>query len=93
MLGPNPLRSDGPNVRVRFALHEDAGNSAPANVHVYDAQGRVVRRLWAGTLRRGEWVTVAWDGRNDSGDRQAGLFFISLAASGRRHTTRVVSLP
>lgn len=93
LVGPNPMRSDGPDTRVRFALHRDAPASAHGEVRIYDAQGRIVRHLWSGELARGRWVTVAWDGRDEAGKRQAGMFFVTLDAAGRRQSVRIVSLP
>ena len=93
LLGPNPLRSDGPDTRVRFALDADAAPGTSARVRVYDPQGRLVRQLWSGSPSRGQPITVSWDGRNEAGERTAGLFFITLDAAGRRQSVRVVSLP
>jgi hypothetical protein len=58
-----------------------------------DAQGRVVRDLWSGTLRRGEWQTAIWDGTGRDGHRLgSGLYFVTLDAGGRRTSVRLVSL-
>ena len=62
-------------------------------MRVLDTQGRVIRRLWSGVLRCGEWVTVSWDGRGDGGAAGAGVYFIALDAAGYQRAVRVVWLP
>jgi len=93
LIGPNPLRSDGPVTRVRFALHENAEAPESGAVRVQDAQGRVVRELWSGVLARGEWVTTSWDGRTAGGARAgAGIYFIALDVAGYQSAVRVAWL-
>jgi subtilisin family serine protease len=93
LTGPNPMRSDGALASVRFAIGEAAPGPLTARLRVFDAQGRVVRDLWAGTLTRGEWRTATWDGLgNDGRTLGSGLFFITLDAGGHRSTARLVSL-
>lgn len=93
LLGPNPLRSDGPSTRFRFALHADAAGPVRGAVTVHDLQGRIIRRLWEGTLIPGQWYTASWDGRSGVGERRAGVFFIALDTGGGGDATTVVSLP
>jgi serine protease AprX len=94
LLGPNPFRSDGAQTRVRFALNKDAPGPEPGEVRVHDAQGRVVRRLWRGVLPCGDWLTVSWDGRDDSAGRlSAGIYFIALDVAGYHSAVRVAWLP
>ena len=90
--GPNPLRSCGQALTVRFAL--GAGTtSARARLAVYDAQGRRVRSLFHGSLGAGQWLAVSWDGTGDSGTLLgAGVYFLGLEAAGRSTSARVVWL-
>jgi subtilisin family serine protease len=91
--GPNPMRSDGARASVRFAIGQAGPPELPGRVRVMDAQGRVVRDLWSGTLRRGEWQTAIWDGTGRDGHRLgSGLYFVTLDAGGRRTSVRLVSL-
>ena len=60
---PNPLRE---GTRVSF-VNPNVGSG---RVDVYDAAGRLVRRLHAGLLPAGE-STFRWDGRDDRGRRAA----------------------
>jgi subtilisin family serine protease len=94
LIGPNPFRSDGEAVRVRFALNKDAERDERGDVRVVDVQGREVIRLWSGTLRCGDWVTVAWDGRGPGGaPANAGIYFIALDVAGYQRAVRVAWLP
>lgn len=93
LTGPNPMRSDGRQATVRFTVGAAGPAQVEARLRVMDPQGRVVRDLWSGTLRRGEWQTAAWDGRgNENNDLGSGLFFITLDAGGHRTTARLVTL-
>jgi len=59
---------------------------------VYDIGGRLVRVLLRGTEPAGE-RSVAWDGRDDSGQRvRSGIFYARLVADGRTIDRSVVSL-
>ena len=59
---------------------------------VYDASGRLVRRLVDGERRAGA-ETVVWDGLNASGARLgAGVYFVRLAGPGLRETRRLILL-
>ena len=72
--------------RIRFSLTE----AAAVNLHVYDAAGRLVRRLLHGEVcARGDNATV-WNGRDDA-NRQvaAGVYFCRLEAGGNEAVTRI----
>jgi hypothetical protein len=72
---PNPLN---PTVTIPFSL----ASAGTAELKIYDAGGRLVRRLAAGTLAAGDHA-VAWDGRDDAGRRQPiGQYFCSLEVNG-----------
>jgi serine protease AprX len=91
LLGPNPMRSDGPAVRVSFGVA--AGARGMATMRVFDAHGREVRRLWSGMLPCTFPAVVSWDGRDEDGrSTNSGLYFITLVTGGRRSSVRVVSL-
>jgi flagellar hook assembly protein FlgD len=82
---PNPFAG---STEVRFAL----AAAGRASLSVYDAQGRVVRRLWSGPVRAGEHVQH-WDGRDDAGRPVAGgMYFCRLNALGANLTRKVVLL-
>ncbi len=66
---PNPSAGD-----VRFALALPSAGTA--RLDVYDAAGRLVRRLADGAFPAGEHV-VSWDGRAADGSRQPdGVYFL-----------------
>ncbi|HYM80930.1 MAG TPA: S8 family serine peptidase [Candidatus Limnocylindria bacterium] len=93
LIGPNPLRSDGAPVQIRFAIGEAGPATSAARVRVMDAQGRVVADLWSGELRRDAWTTVSWNGLGSKGRRVgSGLYFITAEAGGERISARIVSL-
>ena len=90
--GPNPLRALGTPLRLRISLGTDA---APAGyrLRVFDAGGRVVRDLGAGSLAPGSAFDVTWRGDDASGRPLApGLYFIALDGAGRLGTARVIVL-
>ncbi len=92
LLGPNPLRSDGPAAHVRFVPGAEARTGARATVRVFDAAGRAVRDLWSGVLGS-QPIVVAWDGLGRHGEMLgSGLYLITLEAGGHRSAVRVVSL-
>lgn len=94
LVGANPLRSgDGP-VRIQFGLGSSNHDEGHARVRVMDAQGRVVRDLYSGSLVCDETVAVLWDGRGGDGDRvRPGLYIVALESGGKRRGARIVVLP
>jgi hypothetical protein len=82
---PNPAR--GP-LTLRFSLQHDA------NVHlaIYDASGRHVRELSAGTQLAGQHL-MTWDLRDEDGRLVGhGLFFARLEAGGSAFSQKIVTL-
>jgi hypothetical protein len=72
---PNPTRAP-----VAFAY--ELTRPGPLVLEVFDAAGRLVRRIDAG-LRPAERATLTWDLRTDSGERVAsGLYFARIAGGG-----------
>jgi subtilisin family serine protease len=93
VLGPNPLRADGPATRVRFTAGGFSSGPQAARARVYDVQGRIVRELWSGSLAHGQYAIVAWDGRGDDRRKAAsGIYFVALEAGGQRAAARVALL-
>ena len=90
--GPNPLRAGGTPVRLRISLGADA---PPAGYHVrvFDASGRAVRDLGAGSLAPGSASDLSWRGDDASGRPLVpGLYFILLDGAGRRSAAKVIVL-
>ncbi len=85
---PNPARGA---VRVDLALPGTNRTDAPLDVdaRVLDLQGRTLRVLHAGPLRRGV-TSLAWDGRDRAGrELPAGLYFLRYTTPLGGATTRV----
>jgi hypothetical protein len=75
---PNPLRSGGQTVTVRFSL---PGASA-VSLAIYDAHGRELTRLFEGRMGPGEHV-LTWDGRTAARrPAEAGVYLVRLRTSG-----------
>lgn len=80
---PNPSRGE-----TRFAL--ELGARDRGEVAVFDAGGRRVRTLLAGTLEPGRQV-LAWDGRDERGGRVSpGIYFIRARVARSEATRRIV---
>ena len=80
-VGPNPVIA---GTRVSYAL-ERAGL---ASLNVYDATGRLVRSLAAGTHKAGTY-SAAWDAKDMAGRSvPAGVYYVRLSAD-RTSTARV----
>jgi hypothetical protein len=80
---PNPF-----NPRTRFTL--DVASRREVRVGVYDAGGRFVRGLAAGSYGPGRW-TLEWDGRDARGLRvSSGVYFVRLESAGLEQVRRIV---
>ncbi len=80
---PNPAVA---STRIAFLLPEAA---AEVTVRVFDASGRLVRKLDRGFSPG--WNEVLWDGANDRGSAvPAGVYFYRLTVDGTRFTRRLV---
>ena len=56
---------------------------------IYDAAGRLVRRVFEGMRGSGEWP-FTWDGKNDAGNGvTSGIYFAVAEARGVLYTTRL----
>jgi hypothetical protein len=82
---PNPFN---PRTTIRFDLPEPAR----VDLEIYDAAGRVVRRLLREESRKAGGHTAVWNGRDDAGRQvAAGVYFCRLRA-GAFHQTRPMTL-
>lgn len=80
---PNPSRAD---VVLRFALPR----RGEADVAIHDLAGRAVRRLARGVRNAGP-QEIAWDGRDESGERVgAGVYFARVTAGAERMVAKVL---
>ncbi len=80
---PNPARG-------RCALHFAATSVEPVSLTLYDARGRLVRRLEHNVRSPGKQV-VEWDGRDSAGRAvPSGPYFARLRADGATATARVI---
>lgn len=83
---PNPSRSDAV---FRLALPEPAR----AEVDVFDAAGRRVRRVHEGVLPAGLHA-LAWDGRDEAGRSVgAGVYFARLRSPSGERSIKITRLP
>jgi hypothetical protein len=83
-VGPNPTRGE-----VTLRLMRSAPASAqPLEVGIYDAMGRLVRGLAAGTGAAAGEVTLSWDGRDTGGRPVTPGTYFARARSGSQIRTR-----
>lgn len=83
---PNPFHPHT-EIRVLFAADRPL---APARLGVYDAQGRMVRRLFDGKPA-GRTLQLAWDGRQEDGVQVAsGIYFARLEYEGDMVTSKLL---
>jgi glucose/arabinose dehydrogenase len=89
-ISPNPIAAGAGRATVRFSVPE----AGPVTVGVFDAAGRRVHLVFAGSLEAGTHE-VHWDGTvtdgSGSGSSRAtpGIYFVRIEAAGRPATTRV----
>jgi photosystem II stability/assembly factor-like uncharacterized protein len=82
---PNPSRG-----AVRLALETAAATHA--EVAIYDAMGRRVKRVHHGALGAGRHA-LAWDGGDERGARvAAGVYFVRVSGPGVSDTRRIVRI-
>lgn len=82
---PNPFN---PSTTVRYFLPSPAFVS----LAIFDAQGRLVRRLVDATVGVGIHE-IRWDGRDSAGtEASSGVYFVRLAADGRLVSRKIVLL-
>jgi hypothetical protein len=79
---PNPFN---PETSIRF----DVARTSRVRIQVYDAHGRLVRRLVDDTLPPGPHE-VSWHGRGEKGDVVAsGIYFVTMEAEGFRQAKKI----
>jgi hypothetical protein len=85
VVSPNVARNG--DIQVTFRVASDLLGT---DVTVFDASGRLVRRLASGVFPSGI-RSVTWDGRDDRGESaSAGVYFVRLAWGGQsRESARV----
>ena len=80
---PNPGRGG-------TAVNLSLSHAAWTDLAVFDAAGRRVRTIYAGTLPAGA-TRLAWDGRTDGGHPAAsGVYFLRMTAAGKVRSQRLV---
>lgn len=87
LLGPSPSPFTL-STSIRFRLD----TPGEASVGVFDATGRLVRRLHDGWIQAGQHE-VAWNGDSESGRQSAsGVYYIRLVSAGRSFISKAVIL-
>jgi hypothetical protein len=73
---PNPFN---PQTTISFDIQGEDGELSPAHLRIYDVRGKLVRTLFEGDLRSGNYQ-FTWDGRNDSDQSlPSGIYVYRLA--------------
>lgn len=91
--GANPIRSAIRPLKLRFGLGSRLGEMADARLRIFDAQGRLVRGLFYGSMTCGRWQSVEWNGRDHQGRSvEPGVYFVHFDAQGRTRSLRVALL-
>ena len=80
---PNPF---SPSTTIEFRVDREG----PVALRVFDAQGRLVKKLVSGRLAAGPHV-VGWNGRDENGQAvSAGAYFYQLEIAGARQAKRMI---
>jgi Laminin B (Domain IV)/FlgD Ig-like domain len=79
---PNPFN---PSTQIVFSLEHDSN----LRVDVYEANGTLVRQLWAGPASQGRH-SISWDGRDSKGRSAASGVYFCRASSGP--ATRIIKM-
>ena len=87
---PNPFN---PETWIPYTLADDAD----VNVHIYDVEGKLVRKLNVGQQRGGSYISrekaAYWDGKDQLGESvSSGIYFYTLKADAFSETRRMVIL-
>ena len=84
------LSWDGLRHLILPAVNLSLSHVAWTDLAVFDAAGRRVRTIYAGTLPAGA-TRLAWDGRTDAGHPAAsGVYFLRMTAAGKVRSQRLV---
>jgi len=85
-VAPNPFREV---MRLRLTLYRPG----PMAVDLFDARGRLIRRLLEDTVARPEHRVVIWNGvGNHGGNAPAGIYFVRTRAGGTEEWSRALKL-
>lgn len=89
---PLPYRAAG-RLNVAFATASGVGGGpGAAEVALYDASGRLVRRIAKGLYPAGVHV-AGWDGRDERGRAVApGVYFLRASTAGQGASLKVIVL-
>jgi len=86
LLGQNYPNPFNPTTKIAFRL----GETGPALLQVFDAQGRLVRTLHEGVMDAGEH-SVTWRGDTDTGEPAAsGIYFYRLTTALESQTHKML---
>jgi flagellar hook assembly protein FlgD len=87
---PTPYRGGG-ELSITFATSSGVGGgSRPAEVNLYDVQGRLVRRITNGQYVAG-YHRAVWDGRDARGGVVAsGVYFLVSRSAGEERRLKLV---
>ncbi|GJM44986.1 MAG: hypothetical protein DHS20C21_18280 [Gemmatimonadota bacterium] len=84
LTGANPFSN---HLGIRFSLAADEAADG-GELAVYDLNGRLVRRIWEGRGRSGDFV-ASWNGRDTQGSVAApGVYFVRLRAGSFTSTAK-----
>jgi subtilisin family serine protease len=83
---PNPFQ---PETTISFRTD----GSAPVDVDIYDASGRIVRNLLSKETRSAGVHFLTWNGSDDSGERlPGGVYFYQVRAGSEQQARKVLML-
>jgi flagellar hook assembly protein FlgD len=81
---PNPFRSE---IAIHYAI---ASPGHAVDIAVFDAKGRLVKRLFSGIKPPGRYV-VTWDGRTgEDKAAPAGVYFCRMKTEERTTSTKII---
>jgi hypothetical protein len=84
---PNPFN---PSTQVRFDVPGDEGSTVPAIVNIYNARGKLVRKLLNESLQPGQY-RIHWDGRSDRGQSlPSGIYLLYIQAGPDSETVKMI---
>ncbi|HEX7878055.1 MAG TPA: LamG-like jellyroll fold domain-containing protein, partial [Candidatus Eisenbacteria bacterium] len=80
---PNPFQA-------KATLSVTLPVAGPVDLAVYDLSGRLIRRVFAGSVAAGP-STFLWDGRDEAGrETGGGIYFVRLVSGGVRQQAKLV---
>jgi len=85
---PNPFN---PVTTIVLELPEGSGEGLSTEIEIYDAAGRMVRRLFSGPAPAGR-SEFRWDGTNDSGSAVSSGLYLAVSKTGSLRMERKLVL-